>query len=111
MSVENITVHQTITRKIQDMPEPGWEFVCPICGYHVRYIARSRPGASQLEVLHIGNPHARHVSNQPQSRPAVTGTPCLDENVGDEAWLTPRLRQQMEDLLKDVDLGDWEAGL
>jgi hypothetical protein len=62
-----------------------------------------------LEIINIGDPRARHVSQewpvvrQAKARPIRI---LMAENEGDEDWLTPELRQQMENLLRDVDMGD-----
>jgi hypothetical protein len=50
----------------------------------------------QFEIVHVGDPQARHASNHTQVQPITD----------DEDWLTPELRQQMEELLKDVDMGN-----
>ena len=91
MVTNNSSVHHTITHQNQD----SWEFSCPICGYRARYNAHPRHHTQQLEILQVGDPQARHVSNHLQIRVA-----------DDEAWLTPELRQQMEELLQDVNMGD-----
>jgi hypothetical protein len=109
MSSNDLLVHHTVTSKIQDAAQNGWEFRCPTCGYRARYFAHPRPGAPQLEILHPGNRQARHLSNStPGNSIPKLGTNVI-ENEGDESWLTPKLRQQMEDLLKDVNMDDWAA--
>jgi hypothetical protein len=92
MSNNSSQVHHTITNRTKN----SWVFVCPTCGYKARYNTESRQNEPQLEILQIGDPQARHASNHAQV--SITD---------DEAWLTPKLRQQMEELLKDVDMGDW----
>lgn len=105
-------IHRTITRKVRDGQQAGWEFECPICGYRARYIARFHASSPQLEILHIGDTQARHLSDQVQMK-WTEHQPVrvmeIDENDVDETWLTPQLRQQMEDLLKDVNMDDWEV--
>lgn len=104
MSTNNPTIHQTTTNRIQDAERGGWEFVCPTCGYHVRYIQPVKQ-AQQLEILDLGDPQARHTSNHVPVRPIEDWPVSAGDDVH-EAWLTPELRQQMEDLLTDVDMGD-----
>jgi hypothetical protein len=100
-------IHRTVTHRIH---EYGWEFVCPTCGYRARFTSPPTFGRQQLEILNIGDFQARHVSSdwpvrQTSSRPVrVVEAEMQDDD--DEAWLTPELRQQMEELLADVDLGD-----
>ncbi len=58
--------------------------------------------------MYIGDPQARHISNQAQGQLVKAwAVAVINEDDDDEAWLTPELRQQMEELLKDVDMGDW----
>ena len=103
------STHHTITRKIRSEQQNEWEFECPICGYRVRYIAPLHSNSSQLEILHIGDAQARHLSDHVQRSGSAAGpTQVMDDDHNDEAWLTPELRQQMEDLLKDVNMGDGE---
>ena len=92
MSINNSSVHHTITNRTHD----SWIFVCPTCGYKARYTTQTSRNGPQLEILQNGDSHVRHASNHVQVRLA-----------DDEAWLTPELRQQMEELLQDVDMGDW----
>ena len=106
MSSNNPSIHHTITHKVQGAANEGWEFVCPICSYRARYITQAGHGSQQLEILHIGDPQVRHTSNHASVR-LVGGRPLhIAENDGDEGWLTDELRKQMEDLLRDVDMGD-----
>ena len=57
---------------------------------------------SYYEVLNGGDPQARHTSNHVHiTPPGIWPEPAPD---GNESWLTPELRQQMEDLLRDVDI-------
>jgi hypothetical protein len=103
------SIHHTITKKVRRGQQDGWEFECPICGYRALYIAQLQAGSPQLEILHIGDAQARHLSNQPRTswgmaRPVQV---MADDDDDDETWLTPELRQQMEDLLQDVNMGDW----
>lgn len=108
MSNYNQAVHHTTTKKVASAGRVGWEFECPICGYRARYISPSASGPQQLEILYIGDPQARHMSNQAQGQPVKAwAVAVINEDDDDEAWLTPELRQQMEELLKDVDMGDW----
>src|SRR5512134_3719601 len=101
------SLHHTITRKVRRGQLDGWEFECPICGYRALYIAQFQAGSPQLEILYIGDAQARHRSNQPQmSWGAARPVQVMDVDDDDEAWLTPELRQQMEDLLQDVNMGD-----
>jgi len=91
MTTNNSAIHHTITNRSRD----NWEFECPTCGYRARYNPHLRHQTQQLKILNVGDPQARHISNHVHVRVA-----------DDEAWLTPELRQQMEELLKDVDMGD-----
>ena len=111
MSINNSSIHQTVAKRLQAPGQNGWEFVCPTCGYQVRYVVHNGSGASQLEILQIGDPQVRHAGNHISTRSFVPQpiNPIEDENDGDETWLTPELRQQMENLLTDIDMGDWEA--
>jgi hypothetical protein len=102
------SIHHTITRKVRRGQQDGWEFECPICGYRALYIPQFQAGSPQLEILRIGDAQARHLSNQPQmNRSMARPVQVMDVDDEDEAWLTPELRQQMEDLLQDVNMGDW----
>jgi hypothetical protein len=94
-------VHHTITHRTQAEGQDGWEFVCPICGYRARYRSKGSFGTQQLEILQIGDPQARHTSNHTSAGPLQTEMGNIDES-----WLTDEIRQQMEDLLDDVDMGD-----
>ena len=107
MLITEPSIHHTITRRVHSAQQDRWEFECPICGYRVRYITQLRSGTSQLEILHIGDAQARHLSDKVQtSRGEARPVQVMDDE--DEAWLTPELRQQMEALLEDVNMGDWE---
>ena len=100
-------IHHTITSKVRRGQQHGWEFECPICGYRALYIAQLQACSPQLEILDIGDAQARHLSSQPQiGWGAARPVQVMDIDDDDEAWLTPELRQQMEDLLKDVNMGD-----
>ena len=104
MSTIKPTIHQTTTNVIQNTEHGGWEFACPTCGYRARYLtpAQHEP---QLEILNLGDPNARHTSNHVPIRPVEDWPVSASDDVR-EAWLTPELRRQMEDLLTDVDMGD-----
>lgn len=111
MLINEPSIHHTITKRVRHGQQEGWEFECPICGYRARYTTRFQSGSPQLEILHIGDAQARHLSDQVQikwneARPVQVRDV---EDDDDETWLTPELRQQMEELLKDVNMGDWEA--
>lgn len=108
MLTYNPSIHYTLTRLVPGTVAHGWEFVCPTCGYQIRYTPGANPGSYRFEILHLGDTQARHFSRSIQTEPSpVHATPELDAD--DEAWLTPELRQQMEDLLRDVDMGDWDV--
>ncbi len=107
MLITEPSIHHTITRKVHGAQQDGWEFECPICGYRARYITPLQSGTSQLEILHIGDAQARHLSDKVQTR-WDEARPVQAVDNDDEAWLTPELRQQMEALLEDVNMDDWE---
>jgi hypothetical protein len=104
MSIDNSPIHHTATNRFQDAERVGWEFVCPTCEYRVRFIVHAKH-VPQLEILDPGDPQARHTSNHVPVRP-IEDWPVTASDDAHEAWLTPELRQQMEDLLTDVDMGD-----
>lgn len=103
MSIGNLSVHQTTTNRIWDAEGVCWEFVCLTCGYQARYVAQPTNGSQQFEILSVGDPQARHTGNHVHVTPTVSWPePAPD---GDESWLTPELRRQMEELLRDIDMG------
>ena len=103
MSTDDLSIHHTLTTTLQhDANQTSWEFVCPACDHRARYTIHRDEGRQRFEILHPGNPQARHSSNHVQ----IGQFQAADNDQ--ESWLTPELRQQMEDLLSDVDLGDWD---
>ncbi len=98
------TIHQTTTNRIHNAERGGWEFACPTCSYRVRFIMHTRH-EQRLEIIDLGDPEARHTSNHVPVRP-MEDWPVSESDDLHEAWLTPELRQQIEDLLTDVDMGD-----
>jgi hypothetical protein len=107
MSTNNFSIHHTISNRFETSNHTGWEFICPTCGYRTRYTLRAELGGQQLEVLDAGDPQARHTGSQTAVTPVESWSVTMVDD-DDEAWLTDALRQQIEDLLDDVDLGDWE---
>lgn len=107
MPSDELTTHETITRSIQSADVRGWEFVCPTCGYRARYTARAQRSGPQLEIVHFGDPQARHTSNHTLGAP-VEDWPAYEADEETQDWIAPDLRQQIEELLKDVDMGDWD---
>lgn len=99
MSENGQQIHHTITNRIGNTQQDSWEFVCPHCGYRARYTEYADHQGHQFELLNVGDPQVRHASNHTQR--------TSFEPLNDDAWLTPDVRQQMEELLKDVDMGDW----
>ena len=109
MSTQLPPLHHTITNRLQSSDQDVWEFVCPTCGYRAHYFVPNGDSAPYLKIISPGNPKARHTSNcsrstSVQAQPHVIEKPVEADN---EAWLTPQLRQQMEELLKAVDMGDF----
>lgn len=105
MSTQSTPLHHTVTTRIQNDDQELWEFTCPTCGYRAHYFIPNDDSAPYIKVISVGNPKARHTSNCSQST-SVKSHPSIVE-PDSEAWLTPQLRQQMEELLKDVDMGDF----
>lgn len=100
MSNNGQQIHHTITNRIKGTQQDSWEFVCPICGYQARYTTHTDHNDHQFELLNVGDPQVRHASNHTQAT-------SLEPSNDDEVWLTPDVRQQMEELLRDIDMGDW----
>lgn len=109
MSANTPIIHQTHVNRISNPESDTWEFVCPTCGYQARYHTQNGQGPRQFQVLHIGDSQARHVSgHEPPSSPGSVSADASavagDDEI--ETWLTPELRQQLADILENVDLSD-----
>lgn len=109
----DLSIHQTITLTLDESEGGGWEFYCPSCGYRARYTHGSSGDENRLDVLSIGDPQARHVSDPTQVGPrqdaAAPGT-SEDEDISgaeDDVQLPPDLEQQLEEILSQFDLDDW----
>ena len=109
MSTQLPPLHHTITTRLHDSEQDAWEFVCPTCGYRARYFVPNGDSPPYLKVISPGNPKARHTSNCSRST-SVKSQPRVIENHienDDDVRDTPQMRQQIEELLKDVDMGDF----
>jgi hypothetical protein len=110
MSNDHLSVHQTITLAVSESDGGGWEFYCPSCGYRARYTYGSGGDVNRLNILNIGDPQVRHVSEPAQAEPRQEqDTPSVPENAKlsgpeDEVWLPPYLVQQLEEILSKFDL-------
>ena len=107
MSENNPIIHHTHVNRISNSESDTWEFVCPTCGYQARYHTQNGQKSRQFQVLHIGEPQARHISSHERSGSPGGGSVKVvagDDDV--ETWLTPELRQQLADILENVDLSD-----
>lgn len=116
-------IHYTVTNRIPESEGGGWEFWCVECSYRVRY-TRSHPQLGErLEILDIGDPRARHTSNQAEeatpdeysSQPEAAETEdewllafniyppddsTLEAEIFDEqAWLTPEIRERLGQII------------
>lgn len=110
MSSYEQPIHEILTYSVRYGQHQGWEFICPTCGYHARYVRHTLSGRQQLQVLSLGDPFARHTTSSEVSFPqpqVQVRTIDLSENDIDESWLTQEIRQQWEELLADVDMGAW----
>lgn len=88
--IHRTVAHQAETENIY--PEAQiWKFTCPYCSYQANYIRRNSKLISELTVLNVGDPLARHHNS-------------FASEEKEELWLTPILRQQMEFLLQDVNM-------
>ena len=89
---QSTVVHHTIACRAEtENADPNaqvWEFNCPYCSYRASYTKLS-PVVSSLSVWNAGDPLVRHRNR-------------LASEEKEETWLTPILRQQMENLLQDV---------
>jgi hypothetical protein len=105
-TMDNLTVHFTITERIQGQDGSGWEFSCKECSYRARYIHFPEHGKQTLEIIDIGDPMARHTNGDhkdfpPQRNQSSSWVPNLIED--EETWLTPDLRAQIEAVLSKFD--------
>ncbi|GIK43096.1 MAG: hypothetical protein BroJett011_69290 [Chloroflexota bacterium] len=91
---QSTIVHHTIAYRAEtENTNPNaqvWEFNCPYCNYRASYTKLS-PMVSSLTVLNQGNSLVRHWNS-------------FASEEKEEMWLTPALRQQMENLLQDVNI-------
>ncbi|MCB0210786.1 MAG: hypothetical protein KDJ52_15720 [Anaerolineae bacterium] len=113
MSTQLPLLHHTITTRLHDSEQDAWEFVCPTCGYRAHYFVPDGDSPPYLKVISPGNPKARHTSNCSRSTSVKAQPRVIEnhiENDNDERG-TLHLRQQIEELLKDVDMGDFGLGL
>jgi hypothetical protein len=109
MSESYIPVHQTVTTRINDGESCGWEFKCHICGYHARYLIRGSDDEGALEVIEVGDPHARHTNNHGQ--PVQQEEEWLNQigysqdhdDLDFESWLSPDSRKFLERLTQRLD--------
>lgn len=89
------TIHRTVAYRAEteniNPQAQEWEFNCPYCDYRASYTKFSST-LSQLTVWNPGDPLARHHNSYASEQT-------------EEMWLTPDLRQEMEYLLADVELG------
>ena len=94
-SHQPIVIHRTVAYRAEtenlNSRLQAWEFNCPHCDYRASYVKLS-PTVSQLKVWNAGDPLARHHNS-------------FASEEKEELWLTPELRQQMECLLEDVEIG------
>lgn len=110
MAIEHLPIHQTETRRIPDAEGGGWVFNCRNCGYQARY--RMEQGMPKLEILDLGDPQARHSNNHSPVSDFDEWSACVmdfqeevleseaDPNAEvEEDWLTPDLRQQIEEIM------------
>ncbi len=96
MFTNEYPVHHTAAARIPIEEGGGWEFQCPECSYRVRYLDdRSSP---HLEILNAGDPGARHTNNHRGTRRSPASR--------DEDWLTPELRQHIDEILRRADRND-----
>jgi hypothetical protein len=91
---QSTIVHHTIAYRAEtENMNPNaqiWEFNCPYCNYRATYTKLSA-AVSSLSVWNEGDPLVRH-----------RNTFASEEK--EEMWLTSALRQQMENLLEDVNI-------
>ncbi len=103
MQKEPLLIHSTITKRFHEANGEGWEFSCYQCKYCVRYLFHSNNQEYQLEILDFGDSRARHTSNTGNENPdpdfRQDGKLIPDE----EAWLTPELRQKIDEIIKRFD--------
>ncbi len=115
LKTDHPSVHHTEIKKIQNGDEGGWEFICHSCGYRARYTI-DRAGTQRLEILFVGDSHARHTSKSIvedrserqeereilylQDDSGLPEEPLLEE---EDNWLTPEIRAQVEAIMKDFD--------
>ena len=110
MTMEQLPIHHTETRRIPEEEGGGWVFTCQHCGYQALY--RMEQGMPKLEILDLGDPQARHSNNQSPASNFDEWAACLmdfqeEALEGDVApsaedeqdWLTPELREQIEAIL------------
>lgn len=92
---QSTIVHHTIASRAEtenmNSNAQIWEFNCPYCNYRATYTKLSTV-VSSLSILDAGDPLVRH-----------RNTFASEEK--EETWLTAALRQQMENLLEDVNVG------
>lgn len=108
MLTHNLSIHQTTTVRIHNPDQDGWEFVCPTCHYRARYVSHTASGAQHLEIVNIGDPAVRHTTSHVVVKPREDW-PVNGADNAHEVLLSNETRQQLEDLLKDIDLGNWDV--
>lgn len=107
MSANYQSVHHTEIYELHEQPGGtviGWEFVCPQCSYQARYVAQTQ----RLEIINLGDPHARHTGNQLAAKPAPSREVRLMEiSAEDEGMeyvpLPDHLEKQLMEILARVD--------
>jgi hypothetical protein len=88
-------IHRTIAHRAETEnmgpKAQAWGFNCPHCGYRASYTRSSSKLIGELTIWSAGDPSARHHNS-------------FAAEEKEEQWLTPILRQQMENLLQDVNM-------
>ena len=90
------SVHRTIVTQFTAAQWEGWEFICKECGFQMRYHLPECSEAAHLEVISLGDGSVRHLSE-------ISSSLRAGDTANDEAWLTPELRQTIEEIFQRFD--------
>lgn len=105
-------IHHLVTSRLQHADEYGWEFSCTECTYRAQYRIIEDTDQLEFAIIDIGDSNARHMSRamspgyaaaDPEGGPVypVSDSADRDDPAGEE-WLTPALREQIEQILRDL---------
>jgi len=101
MTEVSTTFHSTAKTKIKNETGEGWEFTCCSCSYRARYFFPVSSDHSQLEIVSLGDVHARHTSDENMENIVMgVSDEANEDNVVEENWLTPDILHKLTEILR-----------